>query len=101
MRGFLLTDIFGIHNSIVNGVEICITLLSNMDIMCLQTFRNKQYGQLVNENIYLDVCKRQFTGRVVVCVIRETQATYSFKCTEVRAYNRNKGNMKVTIEKPL
>ena len=78
MMGFLLSDIFGIHDSIVNGVEICITLIPNTDVMCLQTFCNKQYGQMVNEDIYLYVCMRQFAGRVVVahvCVIQETQAT--------------------------
>ena len=101
MMGFLLSDIFGIHHSIVNGVEICITLIPNTDIMQLQTFHNKKYGQMVNEEIYLYICKRQFTGRVVVCVIRETPATYLFKCTEVRAYNGNKGNMQVTMEKLL
>ena len=101
MIRFLLSDILEIHHSIVNSVEICITLLPNMDIMCLQTFSNKQYGQMVNEDTYLYVCKKQFTGRVVVCVIQETQATYPFKHTEVRAYNGNKGNMEITIEKPL
>ena len=56
---------------------------------------------MVNEDTYMYVCKRQFTGRVVVCVIQETQATYLFKHTEVRAYNGNKGNMEVTIKNPL
>ena len=58
MMGFLLSDIFGIHHSIVNSVEICITLIPDTDIMCLQTFCNKQYGQMVNEAIHLYVCKR-------------------------------------------
>ena len=38
MIGFILSDIFGIQASIVNGVEIGITLVPNMDIMCLQSF---------------------------------------------------------------
>ena len=44
MMRFTLSDIFGIQASIVNGVEIGITLIPNMDIMHLQTFRNKRFG---------------------------------------------------------
>ena len=33
-------------------------------------------------------------------IMEETKATYPFKCTEVRVYNGNKGNMEVTIENP-
>ena len=57
MMRFLLSDIFGIHHSIVNGVEIGITLIPNTDIMCLQTFHNKRYGQMVNEDI--PVCMQE------------------------------------------
>ena len=42
MMGFILSDIFGIQASIVNGVEIGITLIPNTDIMCLQSFHNKR-----------------------------------------------------------
>ena len=35
MMGFILSDIFGIQASIVNGVEIGITLIPNTDIMHL------------------------------------------------------------------
>ena len=71
--------------------------------MCLQSFRNRKFGRLVIDDIYLYVCKRQFTNKVVVAhagIMEETKATYPFKCTEVRAYNGNKGNTEVTIENP-
>ena len=44
LMGFILSDIFGIQASIVNGVEIGITLIPNMNIMHLQTFHNKRFG---------------------------------------------------------
>ena len=103
MIGFILSDIFGIQASIVNGVEIGITLIPNTDIMCLQSFHNRKFGCMVINDIYLYVCKRQFTNKVVVAyagIMEETEATYLFKCTEVRAYNGNKGNTEVTIENP-
>ena len=37
LMGFLLSDIMGIQASIVNRVEIGITLIPNMDIIRLQT----------------------------------------------------------------
>ena len=40
MMGFILSNIFGIQASIVNSVEIGITLIPNMDIMHLQSFRS-------------------------------------------------------------
>ena len=103
MIGFILSDIFGIQVSIVNGVEIGITLIPNMDIMHLQSFHNRKFGCMVIDDIYLYVCKRQFTNKVVVAhasIMEETKAMYPFKCTEVRAYNGNKGNTEVTIENP-
>ena len=103
MIGFILSDIFGIQASIVNGVEIGIMLIPNTDIMCLQSFRNREFGRMVIDGIYLYVCKRQFTDKVVVAhagIMEETKATYPFKRTEVRAYNGNKGNTEVTIENP-
>ena len=103
MIGFILSDIFGIQASIVNGVEIGITLVPNMDIMCLQSFCNRKFGHMVIDDIYLYVCKRQFTDKVVVAhagIMEETKAMYPFKHMEVRAYNGNKGNTEVTIENP-
>ena len=41
LMGFILSDIRGIEVSIVNGIEISIMLILNMDIICLQMFRNK------------------------------------------------------------
>ena len=103
MMAFILSDIFGIQASIVNGVVIGITLIPNMDIMCLQSFHNRKFGHVVIDDIYLYVCKRQFTNKVVVAyasIMEETKATYPFKHMEVRAYNGNKGNTEVTIENP-
>ena len=100
MMEFILSDIFGIQASIVSGVEIGITLIPNMDIVHLQTFRDKRFGRMIIEDIYLYVCKRQFTDKVIVAharVMEETKATYPFKHSE---YNGNKGNTEVTIENP-
>ena len=103
MMGFISSDIFGIQASIVNGVERGITLIPNMDIMHLQSFHNRKFGCMVINDIYLYVCKRQFTNKVVVAhagIMEETKAMYPFKHMEVRAYNGNKGNTEVTIENP-
>ena len=103
MMGFILSDIFGIQASIVNSVEIGIMLILNTDIMCLQSFRNRKFHHMVIDDIYLYVCKKQFTDEVVVahaCIMEETKAMYPFKDMEVRAYNGNKGNTEVTIENP-
>ena len=66
MIGFILSDIFGIQGSIVNNIEIGITLIPNTDIMHLQSFHNRKFGHMVIDDIYLYVCKRQFTDKVVV-----------------------------------
>ena len=58
---------------------------------------------MVINDIYLYVCRQQFTDKVVVAhagIMEETKAIYSFKCIEVRVYNGNKVNTEVTIEKP-
>ena len=58
---------------------------------------------MVIKDIYLFVCKQQFTDKVLVVhagIMEETKAMYPFKHTEVRAYNRNKDNTEVTIENP-
>ncbi len=49
------------------------------------------------------MCKRQFAKEVVVAqadIMDETEATYPFKCSEVRAYNGNRGQTEVIIENP-
>ena len=43
---FILSDIIGIEASIVNGMEISIMLIPNMEIIHLQTFRNKKMVDL-------------------------------------------------------
>ena len=66
--------------------------------MHLQTFRNKRFGRMIIEDIYLYVCKRQFTDKVIVAHVRvmeETKATYPFNHSE---YNGNKSNTEVIIE---
>ena len=58
---------------------------------------------MVIDDIYLCVCKWQFTDKVVVVhtgIMEETKSIYLFMHTEMRAYNGNKGNMEVTIENP-
>ena len=55
---------------------------------------------MIIEDIYLYVCKRKFTDKVIVAharVMEETKAIYPFKHSE---YNGNKGNTEVTIENP-
>ena len=44
MMVYILSDIFGIQASIVNGVDIGITLIPNTDIMHLQSLCNKRFG---------------------------------------------------------
>ena len=53
MMGFILSDIYGIQASTVNGVEIGIMLIPNMDIMCLQSF---QIGNLVVWSLMTYIC---------------------------------------------
>ena len=82
MMGFILSNIFGIQASIVNGVEIGIMLIINMDIMHLQSFHNRKFGHMVIDDIFLYVCKRQFTNKVVVAhasIMEETKARYPGK----------------------
>ena len=58
---------------------------------------------MVIDDMYLYVCKLQFTDKVVVAhtgIMEETKATYPFKHIKVRTYNGNKSNMEVTIENP-
>ena len=103
MMGFILSNIFGFQASIVNCVEIGITLIPNTDIMCLQSFHNRKFGCMVIDDIYLYVCKRQLPDKVVVAhasIMEETKAMYPFKHTEVRVYNGNKSNTEVIIENP-
>ena len=103
LMGFLMSDIMGIQGAIVNGVEISITLIPNTDNICLQSFKNNVYGRIVIDDIYMYVCKRQFSKEVILAhadLMQNTEASYPFKKSEVRAYNGNKGNTEVIIENP-
>ena len=101
--GFLMLDIMGIQGAIVNGVEISITLIPNTDNICLQSFKNNTNGRIVINDIYMYVCKRQFSKEVTLAhanLMQTTEASYPFKKSEVRAYNGNEGNTEVIIENP-
>ena len=103
LMGFILSDIMGIEASIVNGIEISIMLIPNIDIIHLQMFRNKKYGKLIIDNLYMYICKRQFTKEVILAhneIMEKQDAIYPYKRTDVRAYNGNKGVTEVTIENP-
>ena len=60
---FYYLTLWAYQASIVNRVEIGITLIPNMDVIRLQTFQNKKYGRLVIDDIYIYICKRQFYQR--------------------------------------
>ena len=103
LMGFILSDIMGIEASIVNGIEISIMLIPNMDIICLQTFRNKKYGQPIIDDLYMYICRRQFTKEVILAhneIMEKQDTIYPYKRINVRAYNGNKGVTEVTIENP-
>ena len=103
LQGHLLSDVMGIQASIVNGVEISITLHPNPDAVRVHCFGSKNYGALVIDDIYLMVCKRGMTKEVVVAhsdVLEMEPARYAFKESETNAYNGHKGQMLVTIENP-
>ena len=55
-----------IQGSIVNDVEINITLITNQDSICLQTLAGDKYGRLTIDDIVLYVCKHQMSKEVVV-----------------------------------
>ena len=60
----------------------------------------KLYAKFCSLGSKYNICKRQFTDKVIVAharVMEETKATYPFKHSE---YNSNKGNTEVTIENP-
>ena len=91
----------GIQGAIVNVVEISITLIPNTDNICLQSFKNNTYGRIVINDIYMYVCKRQFSKEVILAyadLMQTTEASYSFKKSEVRAYNGNKGNTESSLK---
>ena len=103
LMGFILSDIMGIEASIVNSIQISITLIPNTDIICLQTFRNKKYGKLIIDDLYMYICKRQFTKEDILAhseIMEKQDAIYPYKRTDVIAYNGNKGVTEVTIENP-
>ena len=81
LMGFLMSDIMGIQRAIVNGVEISITMIPNTDNIHLQSFKNNMYGTIVIDDIYMYVCKRQFSKEVIlthVDLMQTTKATYPF-----------------------
>ena len=93
----------GIQGAIVNGVEISITLIPNTDNIHLQSFKNNTCGRIVIDDMYMYVCKRQFSKEVILAhanLLQTIKAFYPFKKSEVRAYNGNKGNTEVIIENP-
>ena len=103
LMGFLMSDIMGIQGAIVNGVEISITMIPNTDNIHLQSFKNNMYGRIVIDDMYMYVCKRQFSKEVILAradLMQTTEASYPFRKSEVRAYNGNKGNTEVIIENP-
>ena len=103
LLGFLMSDIMGIQVATVNGLEISITMIPSNDNIHLQSFKNKMYGRIVIDDIYMYVCKRQFSKEVKLAhanLMQTTEASYPFKKSEVRAYNGNKGNTEVIIENP-
>ena len=66
LMGFLMSDIMGIQGAVVNGVEISITMITNTDNIHLQSFKNNMYGRIVIDDIYMYVCKRQFSKEVIL-----------------------------------
>ena len=103
MMGYLLSDIMGIQASIVNGVQIDITLFPNPDAIRVQCFGNKEHGALVIDDIYFMVCKRQMSKELIVAhaeVLEETPAAYPYKDADVRGFNAHTGQTLVTIESP-
>ena len=67
---------------IVNEVEISITLIPNIDNIFLQSFENNTCGRIVIDDIYMYVCKSQFSKEVILAhanLMQTTEASYSFK----------------------
>ena len=82
LMAFLMSDIMGIQGAIVNGVEISITVIPNTDNIHLQSFKNNTYGRIVIDDIYMYVCKRQFSKEVILAhanLMQTTEASYPFK----------------------
>ncbi len=103
LMGFLQSDIMGIQASIVNGVEINITLTPNLDSIRLQGFGSKIRGNMIIDKIILYVCKRQMSKEVVVAhadIMESAEAVYPYKRSEVRAYNGHRGQSEVIVENP-
>ena len=103
LRGLLHCDLWNILGSIVNGVEISITLIPNMDSVRIQSLNKNKYGRLVIDEIYLWVCKYTFAKELMLAhseVMEQQDCTYPFIRTEVRAYNGVKGWTELPIENP-
>ena len=98
-----MSDIMSIQGTIVNGDKISITMIPNTDNICPQSFKNNTYGRIIIDDIYMYVCKGQFSKEVILAhadLMQTTEASYPFKKSEVRAYNGKKGNTEVIIENP-
>ena len=77
-----MSDIMGIQGAKVNGVEISITLIPNTDNIHLQSFKNNMNGRIVINDIYMCVCKRQFSKEVIIAhanLMQTTEASYPFQ----------------------
>ena len=82
LMGFLMSDIMGIQGAIVNGVEISTTMIPNTDNIHLQSFKNNTNGIIAIDDIYMYVCKRQFSKEVILAyadLMQTTEASYPFK----------------------
>ena len=58
-------------------------------------------GRIVINDIYMYVCKRQFSKEVILAhadLMQTTEASYPFKKSNVRAYNGNKGKQKSSLK---
>ena len=103
LQGFLHSDIMGILGSIVNSVEINITLIPNQDSIRLQTLAREKYVRLFIDDVVLCVCKHQMSREVVMAhrkVMENTPASYPFMRIEVKTYNVHTGETEVIIENP-
>ena len=88
LMGFILSDIVGIEVSIVNSIEISITLIPNMDIIWLQSFRNKKYGKLIIDDLYMYIGKDNSQKKLYWLIMKLWKNKMQYihlKKTDVRA----------------
>ena len=103
LQGFLHSDIMEIQGSIVNGVEINMTLIPNQDSIHLQTLAGDKHERLIIDDIVFYVCKCQMSKEVVVAhhkVMENTPASYPFMRMQVKTYNVHTGETEVIIKNP-